>query len=334
MLVLGATAATVAVRAVARQKRFMPLQGKVAIVTGGSRGLGLVLARQLVDDGARVAICARDPDELQRAERELRTRGLGGDVLAHACDVTSRPQVNELVRKVVERFGRVDVLINNAGTIQVGPVETMGVEDFDEAMALHFWAPLYMTLAVLPVMRGEGGGRIVNVASIGGKVPTPHLVPYAASKFALVGFSESLRAELMKDRVYVTTVNPGLMRTGSPRNATFKGRHREEYAWFKIGDSLPGTSMSADRAAAQILDAARHGDAEVILSVPAKLASTFHGLFPGLTSDLAGLVNRLLPAPGGIGPARVTGAQSESAITRSPLTRLTDDAARANNEVP
>ena len=232
-----------------------------------------------------------------------------------------------------DRFGRIDVLVNNAGVIQVGPVDVMTVEDYEEAMKTHFWGPLYTTLAVLPEMRRRGQGRIVNISSIGGKISVPHLVPYSASKFALTGLSEGLRAELLKDGVLVTTVCPGLMRTGSPRNALFKGQHRAEYAWFAISDSLPVTSMSAERAARQIIEATRRGSAEVILTIQAQLAVRFHGLFPGLTADLLGLVNKLLPGPGGIGRARAKGKDSQSSLAPSVLTALTERAARENNEM-
>ncbi|MBV9958807.1 MAG: SDR family NAD(P)-dependent oxidoreductase [Acidobacteria bacterium] len=323
--------ALLAARAVVRRWREFDFKGKTALITGGSRGLGLVLAREAARQGARVAICARDAEELERARADLKARG--ASVLAVPCDVTQRVQVNELVESVRERFGGIDVLINNAGVIQVGPVEVMTLEDYEEAMRVHFWGPLYTMLAVLPLMRARRGGRIVNISSIGGKISVPHLVPYSASKFALVGLSQGLRAELQKDGIVVTTVCPGLMRTGSPRNATFKGQHRAEYAWFSISDSLPATSMSAERAASQIIEACRRGDAEVVLSIQAQLAVKFHGLFPGLTADLLGIVNRLLPAPGGIGRRRAKGKDSESAVSPSLLTALTEAAARKNNEV-
>src|SRR5262249_17300153 len=163
------------------------------------------------------------------------------------CDVTNQDQVQAAVDAVLARWGRIDVLINNAGTISVGPAETMTAEDYEVAMRTHFWGPLYMTLAVLPGMRQRREGRIVNISSIGGKVSVPDLVPYNASKFALVGLSEGLQAELAKDGIVVTTVCPGLMRTGSPRNALFKGQHRAEYVWFSISDSLPILSMSAEK---------------------------------------------------------------------------------------
>src|SRR5205085_8867649 len=203
----------------------------------------------------------------------------------------------------------------------------------EEVMKVHFWAPLHTTLAALPEMRQRRSGRIVNISSIGGKLSVPHLLPYSASKFALVGLSEGLRSELRKDGITVTTVCPGLMRTGSPRNANFKGQHEAEYAWFKISDSLPLTSISALRAARQVIDAARHGEAEVVLTVQAKAAALFHGIFPGLTADVLGLVNQLLPEAGGIGTRRAKGRMSESELSRSWLTALTDRAAEENNQI-
>jgi short-subunit dehydrogenase len=200
-------------------------------------------------------------------------------------------------------------------------------------MNVHFWGPLHTILAVLPDMKRRRSGRIVNIASIGGKIAIPHLVPYCASKFALVGLSRGLRAELKKDGIIVTTICPGLMRTGSPRNATFKGKHRAEYAWFSISDSMPGASMSAERAARQILNATKRGDAEVILTLPAVLAAKIDAFLPELSAKVLALTNRVLPGPGGIGTSGVKGHESESAASPSVLTALGDAAARRNNEL-
>ncbi len=331
LLAAAGAGALLAVREVVRRSREYDMRDRVVLITGGSRGLGLVLARELAREGAKLAICARDLEELDRARRDL--HGRGATVLTLPCDVSNRAEVEELVREVTSHFGRIDVLINNAGVIEVGPVEVMTLDDYDHAMKTHFWGPLYSILSVLPQMKERGAGRIVNISSIGGKIAVPHLLPYSASKFALVGLSEGMRAELAKDGVVVTTVCPGLMRTGSPRNAIFKGQHRAEYAWFAISDSLPGTSMKAERAARQIISACKRGDAEIILSVPAKLAALFHGVFPGLTADLLGLANRVLPGPGGIGENRALGEESQSAFAPSWLTALSDQAARDNNEI-
>jgi NAD(P)-dependent dehydrogenase (short-subunit alcohol dehydrogenase family) len=246
-------------RAAVRAARRLCLADKVVVLTGGSRGLGLVLARQLAAARARLVICARDADELERARVELVIRG--AEVRALRCDVTERGQVEEMMQRVVDDLGGIDILINNAGVIEVVPAEVMTLADYEEALRTHFWGPLYTISAALPHLRRRPAGRIVNIASIGGKISVPHLVPYSVSKFALVALSEGLRAELLKDGIYVTTVIPGLMRTGSPRNATFKGQHRAEYAWFSISDSLPLVSISAEHAARRIIDACRHGDA-------------------------------------------------------------------------
>jgi NAD(P)-dependent dehydrogenase (short-subunit alcohol dehydrogenase family) len=325
-----AVVALVLARAAARKRRRIDLRDKVAVVTGGSRGLGLVLARELVSEGARVAICARDEAELDRARTQLERSG--ADVLPVVCDVTSRDQVDAMLARVRERLGPVDILINNAGVIQVGPMEEMTAEDYENALRVHFWGPLFTTLGVLPEMRRRRAGRIVNIASIGGKISIPHLLPYSASKFALVGFSEGLRGSLARDGIYVTTVCPGLMRTGSPRNAWFKGRYREEFAWFSIGDALPVVSMAATRAARRILDACRDGDAELTMPFSAFLIK-LNGLFPGVGADVVSLAERLLPGAGGIGCDMRLGSESESGWSPSVLTKLGDEAAARNNEL-
>jgi NAD(P)-dependent dehydrogenase (short-subunit alcohol dehydrogenase family) len=306
-------------------------QDQVVIVTGGSRGLGFALTRRLARMGARVAMLARDEAVLERARDNLQRRGL--TALAVRCDVRDPAQIEAAVATVTRELGPVTMLINNAGIIQVGPMETMTPEDYEDAMRTHFWGPLHMTLAVLPGMRERGSGRIVNIASIGGKITPPHLLPYDASKFALVGLSEGMRAELAKDGIRVTTVCPGLMRTGSVYNAFFKGRHREEFTWFAIGASLPILSISAERAVSQILRAARRGRAEIMPSRLAALAARVHGLSPRLTAAVFGLVNRILPGPGGIGTRRVRGRDSQTALTSSFLTTLSQRAALEYNQI-
>jgi short-subunit dehydrogenase len=238
-----------------------------------------------------------------------------------------------MVAHVYEEWGEIDVLINNAGQIQVGPSEVMRLTDFERAMRVHFWGPLHTTLAVLPRMRARRDGRIVNISSIGGKISVPHLLPYSASKFALTGLSEGLHAELKREGIAVTTVCPGLMRTGSPRNAEFKSKHELEYAWFAWSDSMPGISVAAERAAHRILRACRNGEAEVILTLPARLAVMLHGLFPGLTADMLAVVNRLLPNAGGIGSASAKGHESESLLTRNPALALTRKQERRQNQI-
>jgi NAD(P)-dependent dehydrogenase (short-subunit alcohol dehydrogenase family) len=279
-------------------RRTCSFDRKVVLITGGSRGLGLVLARQFCAEGARVALLARDADELACAHDELAQRG--GEVLTISCDLLQREQLNAAVENVVDHFGGLDVVINNAGIIEVGPLEHMQREDFERAMNLHFWAPFDLIRQALPHLRHRGGGRIVNIASIGGRMAVPHLAPYCASKFALVGLSDALRIELARDRIHVTTVTPGLMRTGSEGNAKFKGDHDAEFTWFSLSTTLPFTSIKAERAAAQIISACRHGRPSLTIPLAAHAAVLGNALFPNIAGSVMKAINTaLLPPPSG-----------------------------------
>lgn len=301
---------------------------KVVFITGGSRGLGLVLARQLAIQNARIAICARNPEELEKAKVHLQDE-YAAEVLVIQCDVTDQNQVQQAINQTVTHFGRLDVLINNAGDVTVSPVENNSVDDFRKMMDLYFYGPLYTMSAAIPYMQKQGGGKIVNISSIGGRISVPHLLPYSAGKFALSGLSEGMTAELAMENISVTTVYPGLMRTGSPRNVEVKGNYEKEYRWFKVSDSLPGLSVSAENAAAQILRACRRGDATLTISLPAKFAAAFHGIAPGSVIKANKIVNFLLPkAVAGTGSHR--GHETEYEKKESWLTSLTDKAAKEN----
>lgn len=318
--------------ALVRSSRKIDFDGKTVVISGASRGLGLELARAFAAVGADLVLLARNEVELARAAKDLRRYNTR--VTPLACDVTEPTQVRNAVAKTIAASGRIDVLVNNAGTIQVGPIENMEVEDYRNAMAVHFWGPFHLIEEVLPHMKARRRGRIVNIASIGGKVAVPHLLPYAASKFALVGLSEGLRAELLKDGIYVTTVCPGLMRTGSHLNAYFKGQHRKEFALFAITNASPLFSTTSAAAAQKIIEACRYGKAEIVITPQARLLRLAQSLFPGLVAESFGLVNRLLPkADPGEGDRLQSGAESRSVFAPSWLTRPADRAANRNNEV-
>ena len=314
-----------------KQRPRYEFAGKTILITGGSRGLGLVLAREFAKEKAKIAICARDGEELIRAKKDLEERG--AEVLEIVCDVRDKDQVTQMFEKVRSRFGQVDVLINNAGVIQVGPLEVQTEQDFEDAMNVHFWGPFYTMQNVIPEMRERGEGKIVNISSIGGKMAVPHLAPYCASKFALVGLSNAMNAELAKDGISVTTVCPGLMRTGSHINAIFKGQNELEYALFSIGDALPIASISAESAAKEIIEACRAGKSETIISVQAEVAAKMNAMFPELVSGISSLVNQILPGKGGIGTNHALGKESTSFISPSFLTANIDKASARNNEL-
>ena len=303
--------------------------GRTILISGGSRGLGLVMARQLAREGARVALLARDADELARAKHDLESRG--GQVLTVRCDLTDRAQIATAVETVVAHFGDIEVLINNAGVIEVGPLAHMTRQDFERSLAIHFWAPYELTMRVRPQM-AKRGGRIVNISSIGGKIAVPHLAPYVTGKFALTGFSDSTRAELAAENIYVTTVAPGMMRTGSHVNARFKGDHAAEFAWFSFSNGLPLVSMSAERAAAKIIAACRRGQPSVTLTLGARLAIAGNAIAPNFTGSAMKLANRVLPPPTtAAGDELRTGWQSRHRPANT-FTRHLDQATARNNE--
>jgi short-subunit dehydrogenase len=273
-----------------RRKR---LAGKTAFVGGASRGLGRAIARELAKSGCRVVICARTQDDLDEVRAEL--VGLGAEVYAEACDLRNKDEVEALVTNATDLLGPIDIVVTVAATLEVGPIETMTVRDFDDAMRSIFHTALHIALAVLPDMRARGEGTVAFVTSIGGKIGVPHLAPYSAAKFALVGLAETLRAEIGKDGVSILTIIPGLMRTGSWVHATFKGDTDKEYAWFGASATAPLVTIDADRAARRIVRAIARGDSELVLTLPAKLAVRTHDLAPRFFHLVMSLIGRLLP---------------------------------------
>lgn len=330
MLALAGAGALMTAHAIARHTRRVDLRDKVVLLTGGSRGLGLVMARRLAKRGAKVVICGRDEETLKRALAQLIK--ISHHVMAIPADVTDRRAVDLLMRSVHEQFGPVDVLINNASQITVGPSQTLVEAEYQRAMDSTFWAAYRLIEAVLPDMRAVGCGRIANISSVGGLIPMPHMASYVAAKHALTGYSRVMHNELRRENIIVTTVNPGLMRTGSPRNVDVKGQAELEYAWFKIGDSLPPMAMSAERAAEKIINAIEHGDAELTLTLAAQVGSRVQAMAPNFSAWFGDVVNRLLPRPIRSKTA-FRGYQSETPLTRSGLTTLTERAAERNNEL-
>jgi NAD(P)-dependent dehydrogenase (short-subunit alcohol dehydrogenase family) len=320
------------VRRALRARHRIDFRDRVVVISGGSRGLGLVLARRLANEGARLVLLARTSTDLENARREL--VAAGAEVLAVPCDVRDRAGVNNAVALAADRFGRIDALIHVAGVIQFGPLQHMREADFRESLEIHFWGAYYLTEACRPHLPRDGSGRIAYVSSFGGRVAAPHMAAYAAGKFALVGYADAVRTELARDGIRVTTVTPGLMRTGSHVNAEFKGDHPAEYAWFSILDANPLVSTSAESAARQIVNAVRHGDPALTITLRAKMLAALNGLAPGLVGDAMKAANAMLPEPAGPrGDLRRTGWQSFSDASPSVWTRLADDAVAENNEL-
>jgi NAD(P)-dependent dehydrogenase (short-subunit alcohol dehydrogenase family) len=238
---------------------------KVVAITGASRGLGLCWRESSWrgERGWPSAPATRRSWSAPAPSRAPRRRG-GAAVTRDVSD----PQAGSFVAQAVEEYGRIDA-DQQRGTIAADPLESPGVEDFRAAMDANYFGTVYTTLAALPHLRRRS--RIVNVCSIGGAVPLPHLLPYVGSKFAQVGFSQGLTAETARFGIKVSTVLPFVLRAGS---------HWQE------------------RAAHRILLACARGEAYVSVGLLAKAIRLVHGLAPGLVSRAAGMLNRLLPDPG------------------------------------
>lgn len=314
-----------------KSPNILQLEDKVVLITGGSRGLGLVLARQLAQQGAHIVICVRRQDELDKAVEQVRAQG--GRISAFQCDVADKAAVEKMIDEVTAKHGKIDVLINNAGVIQVGPASLMRPDEYEEALDIILWGAINTTLAVLPQMRTRKAGHIVNITSIGAKISVPHLLPYSSAKFALAGFSEGLNASLKADNVHVTTVYPGLMRTGSHHHIEVLGDKSKEFNWFSLLGTHPLFSVSAEKAASLIIHAFRHRENELIISAPAKIAIKLKAMCPGLMANVLSTVNYLLPAAKGSKGDKSKGYESYTKLAPSILTVLGEKAALANNQL-
>jgi NAD(P)-dependent dehydrogenase (short-subunit alcohol dehydrogenase family) len=304
---LGAGVAAAAI-ATARALRSQPVpDGAVVLVTGGSRGLGFAIASRFAHRPVRLALAARDRLELATAQEVLLAEHPHlhpHDFYLVDADLSNPNECHRLIDETLAHFGRIDVLVNNAGIIEVGPAESQPLDAFYRAMHIHFYGPLHILWAALPHLRQQepmpGWSRraaIVNIASIGGKVAVPHMLPYTASKFALVGFSEGLHAELRRHNIHVTTVCPGLMRTGGEEHAHFIGDVEAEQRWFNFCANAPWLSTSVEHAANSIYSALSHGCAETTITPHAWLTARIHGLCPGTSQTLNALANEyVLPA--------------------------------------
>lgn len=288
-------------------------RNRSVIITGGSRGLGLALAEAFLQEGACVTLLARDTQELERAQTIL-DQIPDGQVYTIGCDVTQPDELIQAFEHVESRFGRIDVLVNNAGTIAVGPFETMEQPDFDALVDLQLNAVIHAVQLAIPAFRRVGEGRIINISSIGGAIPVPHMSTYCTGKFAMAGLSETIAAELAPENIKVTTVYPGLMRTGSPIQAVFKGNHEKEYAWFTTGDVSPGISVSAAQAAKYIIEGSRNGDARVAFPWVTNLGILGHAVFPETYAFIMRQAARALPKSSS--KVRKTGAESKGWLER------------------
>lgn len=276
------------------------------------------MARELGRRGYQVVICARTEKDLDRAAASLRAEGHRID--PYMCDVSKQDAVETMVAWAEREIGPVEVMVCVAGIIQVGPLTATSRDQLDAAIATMLWGPINTALAVTPAMQQRQRGRIGIITSVGGQIAAPHLLAYSTAKFGAVGFSRGLRSELAPDHISVTTVTPGLMRTGSHLRALFAGDHEREFAWFATAASLPVLSIDADRAARRIVTGIVAGRSSVILTPLAMIAPVVAAVAPGATAALLALVHRLLPAAPAdqlADAAPIEGRRAETKLSRS-----------------
>jgi NAD(P)-dependent dehydrogenase (short-subunit alcohol dehydrogenase family) len=314
-----------------------------ALVLGASRGLGLLISQELLQRGYTVYGCARDDPELTGAARLLAAAVPGAQFVPRVCDVREASSVEAAVEHLVDTSGRIDVAIHVAGVIQVGHVDTVTLGHYHDAVDTMLWGPVHLALAAVPHMRDAGSGRIGIVSSVGGLVAVPRLVPYSVAKFGAVGLGEGLYADLAGTGVTVTTVTPGLMRTGGHTHARFVDDAVTDYAWFAPLASLPGLSISVERAARRIVAGVLSGSPTVELTPLTMIGRRVHGLAPATTIRAMGLMSRLLPGPSGRAPdlmsesaPAVEGTTARARLSSKVvdgLSVLGNRAARRTNEV-
>jgi short-subunit dehydrogenase len=252
-----------------------------AIITGASQGIGKATALLFARQGYDLILAARQADRLESVAAEV--QALGRSALAVPTDVRQPDQVNALVHKALDRYGAIDVLINNAGIYLLGPVEECSLSDWHQIIDTNLWGYIHMIQALLPHFLERGAGMIVNVGSIGGKIPIPYQVPYTTSKYAVTGLTESLHAELAPKGIHVCGIHPNFIKTNLMERAIFRGKGEqdaiERHNLVEKALKIPVLENPEDVAKA-IWDAVKHQHSDVLVG-SAKVSKASYQLFPG-----------------------------------------------------
>lgn len=275
-----------------RQKLKTHFQGKTVLISGGSTGLGFALAKRLLSYGANVSVCGRDENKLKDFKNQLVL--YTNSLHTFQCDVASRDKVKSWVSSTLTRFGKMDILINNAGILTVGPFESQGSSLYKESLDIMFWGHFNTTQEVISHLQG---GQIVNIISVGGKISIPHMSSYSVAKAAAGAYSEGLGIELSKHGINVTTVYPWLLRTGSYVNGFYPQGDVNEFRAFSLGSALPGISLNVDAAVTEILIAIRNKKARSYIGSLAPLVVQVNETFPGLSRKFLSMVTKILLGP-------------------------------------
>jgi len=252
------------------------------LITGASQGIGKATALLFASKGYDLVLAARQPDRLAAVGQEV--QNLGRQALTVPTDVKDPQQVKTLVDKALEHYGVIDVLINNAGIYISGSLENFSLDDWHQAIDLNLWGYIHTINALLPHMIERGTGTIVNLSSIGGKVPVPYLVPYNVSKFAVTGLTEAMHSELKPKGIHVCGIYPNLIKTSFMERAIFRGKDEQDaQARRKQLDQVLSTPVieKPEDVAKAIWEGVKHQRSEVIVG-SANVSKAAYNLFPGI----------------------------------------------------
>ena len=249
----------------------MDLNGKVAVITGASMGIGEAIARIFVENGARVVLLSRDAERAEAARPRI---GFTDRALAMACDVQHREEIERALGLTLRHFGRVDIWVNNAGVGMRDTIAEMQMSTCRELFETNVFGAITCMQAVIPIMKQQGGGAIINISSVAGHIPLAYGAPYSASKFALNALGKAARIELKRDNIHVLTVCPGYVRTDFGANMLAKNR----------GNIRPGSvrGITSERVARAVYDSYRKQKREVIVPWIMHPVVKLYQLFPGL----------------------------------------------------
>lgn len=256
----------------------MDYSEKVVVVTGASSGIGKESAREFAKRRASVVLVSRNKDKLDEAAREL--SGYQTSVLVCPCDISKKEEVNQMSQQVIKKFGKVDILVNNAGFGIYGEFRNLKVEEIESQMATNYLGMVYCTKAFLPKMMEQKSGHIVNVASVAASFGIPSMAGYCASKFAMLGFSESLYHELKGSGVGITVVSPIMVRTNFFSNESFARMPRYTAA------------LSPATVAKAVVRAASSPRLEIVTPQVVRIAIWFKQTLPYLINPIVGGIFR------------------------------------------
>jgi short-subunit dehydrogenase len=272
-----------ALRTLARKSRRKSLRDQVVVITGASTGIGKSYAIALAREGAKIVLAARTASKIEELAEEIKVK-YNVETLAVPTDVSKEEEARNLIERALDRFGHIDILINNAGIATYGYFHNNNIEDLKKIMDVNFWGAVYCTHAVIPSMITRGKGKIVNISSFVGKRAVPVMAGYSASKYALGGFSESLRVEVKKYGIDVTVIYPTSTRTEIVNNALDTGK-------IKFGANV---GMTSDRVARETINAILDNKRDHVIGIGENIALSINNRFPSLVDRVLTVAPRLL----------------------------------------